>query len=101
LNAEIRFIVICVIWRKIRHERKMSMLTSVQVRIARAALGWSVADLANQSGVSARTINRIEVEGGAKVATKANLKLIRETLEAAGVEFVGGPGDGPGVRLWK
>ena len=79
----------------------MSILTSVQVRIARAALGWSVADLANQSGVSARTINRIEVEGGAKVATKANLKLIRETLEAAGVEFVGGPGDGPGVRFWK
>ena len=79
----------------------MSILTSVQVRIARAALGWSVADLANQSGVSARTINRIEVEGGAKVATKANLKLIRETLEAAGVEVVGGPGDGPGVRLWK
>ena len=79
----------------------MSILTSVQVRIARAALGWSVAHLANQSGVSARTINRIEVEGGAKVATKANLKLIRETLEAAGVEFVGGPGDGPGVRLWK
>ena len=79
----------------------MSILTSVQVRIARAALGWSVADLANQSGVSGRTINRIEVEGGAKIATKANLKLIRETLEAAGVEFVGGPGDGPGVRLWK
>ena len=79
----------------------MSILSSVQVRIARAALGWSVADLADQSGVSARTINRIEVEGGAKVATKANLKLIRETLEASGVEFVGGPGDGPGVRLWK
>jgi len=60
-----------------------------------------VSDLAKESGVSARTIHRIEVEGGVEVATKANLKLIRETLEAAGVEFVGGPGDGPGVRLWK
>jgi len=60
-----------------------------------------VSDLAKESGVSARTINRIEVEGGVEVATKANLKLIRETLEAAGVEFVGGLGDGPGVRLWK
>ena len=79
----------------------MSRLASVQVRIARSALGWSVSDLAKESGVSARTINRIEVEGGVEVATKANLKLIRETLEAAGVEFVGGPGDGPGVRLWK
>lgn len=34
-------------------------------------------------------------------ATPANLKLIRETLEAAGLEFIGGPGDGPGVRLWR
>ena len=38
---------------------------------------------------------------GIKSATPANIKLIRETLEAAGIEFVGAPGDGPGVRLWK
>ena len=33
-------------------------------------------------------------------ATEANLRLIRETLEAAGIEFIGEPGEGPGVRLW-
>ena len=43
----------------------------------------------------------METDMGIKSATPANLKLIRETLEAAGVEFLGGPGDGPGVRLWK
>ena len=34
-------------------------------------------------------------------ATKANVRFIRETLEAAGIEFIGEPGEGPGVRLWK
>lgn len=79
----------------------MSMLTGVQIRLARSALNWSVAELAKNSSVSARTINRIEASGPEMQATPANLKLIRETLEAAGVEFIGGPGDGPGVRLWR
>jgi len=43
----------------------------------------------------------METEGGIDRATPANLKLIRETLEAAGVEFIGTPGEGPGVRLWR
>ena len=34
-------------------------------------------------------------------ATEANLRLIRETLQAAGIEFIGDAGDGPGVRLWS
>ena len=76
------------------------MITFEQIRMARAALGWSVSDLANHSLVGARTIHRIERENGLSVVTPANLKLIITTLEAAGVEFVGGPGDGPGVRLW-
>jgi len=32
--------------------------------------------------------------------TPANMKLLRDTLEAAGIEFIGEPGGGPGVRLW-
>ncbi len=61
----------------------------------------AVQALANHSlGRSVRTIHRIESENGLSVVTPANLKLIVTTLEAAGVEFVGGPGDGPGVRLW-
>jgi ribosome-binding protein aMBF1 (putative translation factor) len=78
----------------------LSMLTEEQIKMARAALGWSVSDLAKNSSVGARTINRIESEGGLAVATQANIKLIVTTLEAAGIEFIGSPGDGPGVRLW-
>jgi hypothetical protein len=51
--------------------------------------------------VSSRTIRRIESEGGLEKATAANLKLIKQTLEQAGVEFIGSVDEGPGVRLWK
>ena len=79
----------------------VSSLSPQQIRMARASLNWSVADLSKMSEVSVSTIKRMETDMGIKSATPANLKLIRETLEAVGVEFVGGPGDGPGVRLWK
>ena len=69
--------------------------------MARAGLGWSVRKLADESAVGERTIHRIEAQNGLPTATSANLKLIRETLEAAGIEFIGGPDDGPGVRLWR
>ena len=78
----------------------LSILVTQQIRMARAALGWSVSRLSDETSVSTSTINRIERENGLSVVTPANLKLIVTTLEAAGVEFVGGPGDGPGVRLW-
>ena len=77
------------------------MLVGMQIRIARSALGWSVAKLATESLVSARTINRLETEKEEFKITPANLKMVRETLEAAGIEFIGAPDDGPGVRLWR
>ena len=79
----------------------MSILTAEQIRMARSALGWSIQNLADQSLVSVRTIKRVENEDGLQSLTPANLKLIRETLEAAGVEFIGSPEEGPGVRLWR
>ena len=77
------------------------MISVEQLRMARAALGWSLEVFSQKSLVSARTLRRIESEGGLANATPANLKLIRETLESAGVEFIGSPEDGPGVRLWR
>ena len=68
--------------------------------MARAAVGWSVEKLAQESVVGVRTIHRIEAQEGLPNATSGNLKLIRETLEAAGIEFIGEADDGPGVRLW-
>ena len=76
------------------------MVTSEQIKMARAALGWSVEKLANESAVGVRTIHRIEAQDGLPNATAGNLKLLRETLQAAGIEFIGDAGEGPGVRLW-
>ena len=77
------------------------MLNCNQIRMARAALSWSVTTLAEYSSVSVSTIKRIETEDGLHKATEANLKLIRTTLEDAGIEFIGDSADGPGVRLWN
>ena len=76
-------------------------MTSEQIKMARAALDWSIDVLAEKTDVSSRTIKRIEAQVGIPVATEANLRLIRETLQAAGIEFIGNAGDGPGVRLWS
>ena len=77
------------------------MMTVEQIKMARAALGWSIQLLAEKSLVSVRTIKRIESEGMIEKVTPANMKLLRETLEAAGIEFIGEAGEGPGVRLWS
>ena len=69
--------------------------------MARAALSWSVSELSRKSSVSVSTIKRIESENGLATATPGNIRLIVSTLESAGVEFVGSPGEGPGVRLWQ
>ena len=39
------------------------MMTVEQLKMARAALGWSIQTLADKSLVSVRTIKRIESEG--------------------------------------
>ena len=77
------------------------MLTSGQIKMARAALGWSIDVLAEKTSISSRTIKRIEATTGIPNATAANLKLIKHTLEQAGIEFIGSAEEGPGVRLWK
>ena len=73
------------------------MITRLQVRLARVALGWGVRDLADKAGVSPNTVSRFENGAGARVDTLAHLQ---EVLERAGIVFV--PADdvaGPGVRL--
>ncbi|MEK4035802.1 helix-turn-helix transcriptional regulator [Methylocystis sp. IM3] len=67
--------------------------------MARAALNWSLADLAAASGVHRNTISNFETGryGGSEEAISA----MRAALEAAGVIFVDENGEGPGVRLRK
>ena len=77
------------------------MLTSDQIRAARALLRWSAQNLADESGVSWKTIQRMEASEGVPSATARNIEKIRKTLEVAGVIFIDENDEGPGVRLRK
>jgi hypothetical protein len=55
--------------------------------------------LAIQSGVARRTIVSIEQEEGVPSANASTLSKIQTALEAAGIEFIGAPEDGPGIRV--
>ena len=77
------------------------MVVSAQIRAARGALGWSAQELAERSGVSLRTILRIESIDGAPQGRVSTLMDIKAALEAAGIEFIGSPDDRPGIRVGK
>ena len=70
----------------------------VQLKMARAAAGWGVRELAKKAGVTANTVTRIENGAAAKQSTMDKLQY---ALEAAGIEFILENGGGPGVRLRK
>ena len=73
-------------------------MIAVQLKMARVALGLTVRQTAEASGVSHDTITRIEAGQELKASTVAK---VQRTLEAAGVEFIVENGGGPGVRLRK
>jgi transcriptional regulator with XRE-family HTH domain len=73
------------------------MLTSEQIRAARAMLRIEQRELAERSGVSLETIKRIERIPGVVSAYTSTVAAIQSALEAAGIEFTNG--DKPGVRL--
>jgi predicted transcriptional regulator len=68
-----------------------------QLRAARALLDWSREKLRDESGVTARTLARIEA--GEVVPHSSTMNKIRTALEAAGVRFIPSNDDGAGVRL--
>jgi len=75
------------------------MLSSSQIRAARALLGWSGTDLAEKSGVGITTLRRYELQIGIPSANTSVLLILKETLEKAGIEFTGDPLVNPGVTL--
>ena len=73
------------------------MLERVQIRMARAALGWSARELAEAAGVATNTVSRFEVGGDMRVET---LTRLEKALEKKGVVFIARDHEGgPGVRL--
>jgi hypothetical protein len=76
------------------------MISSGQVRGARAILGLSQPAVAEAAGVSTMTVKRAEGSGQPPASAEAMGKIQR-ALEKAGIIFVEENGDGPGVRLRK
>lgn len=68
----------------------------LQVRLARVALGLTVKQAADTTGVSHDTITRLEAGEKLKASTIAK---VRSGFEAAGVQFIPENGGGAGVRL--
>lgn len=76
------------------------MITSGQIRAARAFLKWTGKDLAEASSVAFSTLMRLETGEGVPGAQAKTLNAIQKAFEEAGIEFIGTPESGAGVR-WK
>ena len=68
----------------------------VQCRMARAALGWGIRDLAAAAKVAVDTVARFERGDDLKERT---IDALQREIEAAGIEFTNG--DQPGLRLTR
>lgn len=68
-----------------------------QCRAARGLLDISTRELASESSISRRTIDRFEKGESVNPSTR---KYLRETLERLGVRFIPQNTDGVGVR-WR
>lgn len=71
-------------------------MNAVQCKMARAATGLGVRELAALADVSPATITRLE--RGEELMPRT-VQAIRTALETAGVLFIDSNGNGPGVRL--
>ena len=75
------------------------MISVVQIKAARAMLGWSTQVLAEAAGVSVATIKKYEQQTGIPRANARILDSIVRSLNAAGAQFTGDPLINPGVTL--
>ena len=72
-------------------------MTPAQSMEARKLLKWSRDRLAPRCGMPAERLLQFEI--GACLLTGIDDDALKSALEAAGVEFISGNGDGLGVRL--
>lgn len=79
------------------------MITAAQMRAARALLGMDQRALAEASGLSLPTIQRMEASDGTIRGNVDSLMKVVGALEAAGIELIGegmtSVGTGRGVRI--
>jgi transcriptional regulator with XRE-family HTH domain len=79
------------------------MITSAQMRAARALLGFDQRELAAHAGLSLPTIQRMEASGGVVRGNVDSLMKLVDALAANGIELIGEGASsskgGRGVRL--
>jgi transcriptional regulator with XRE-family HTH domain len=79
------------------------MITAPQMRAARALLGLDQRGLAERSGLSLPTIQRMEASDGQVRGTVDSLVKVVQALDASGIELLGegapSRATGRGVRL--
>lgn len=66
-------------------------LTGIECRMARAAFGWTMRELAHAAGVSRFTV--IRLEAGTVIGASSAVKL-RKAFEVAGAQFATSEGGG-------
>ncbi len=74
-------------------------MTAKQIKVARGALGWSVQDLADRTGVGIATISRYELANAVPRSRKDNLEKIRVAFEVAAIEVISSHDDRPGIHI--
>ena len=81
------------------------MITAAQLRAARALIGIDQRRLAELSGLSVPTIQRMEASEGVIRGNVDSLMKLIDALDAAGIELIAegvvSAGGGRGVRLKK
>lgn len=81
------------------------MITAVQMRAARGMLNWSARELAERSGISLPTVQRMEAADGEPRVLLETMRQVVDAFSEAGIEFIPAgayAGDGGvGVRLRK
>jgi len=75
------------------------LFIGAQIRAARALLNWSASEVADKFGSTRNTIQRLEQAEGVPSTKLQTILELKRAFEDAGVEFIGSPQDGPGVRL--
>jgi hypothetical protein len=63
-------------------------------------LDWSRDDLSKKSGVGISALMRFEASEGVPAGKIQTLQLVQSAFEKAGIEFIGTPESGAGVR-WR
>lgn len=82
-------------------QKKPQQVSGAQIRAARALLGISSKELSEMAKTGWATIRRFEQVDSIGTTRSGTLDRVKETLEAAGIEFIGDAVTSPGVRLHR